>query len=117
MESARDKVSASEYEARVKNVQERFGYSREVAEGVADAELMAEQKVSAPRSIAAQTAEPTELEKAAADTRQGKMQVVIFVDGVKVATARRMTDARKAAEKYRREVRPAGIVTAVSVRQ
>lgn len=66
-----------------------------------------------PRSIPTQAAEPTELEQAAANARQ---TVVIFVDGVQVATARTIKDARKAAEKYRREVKPAGIVTALCVR-
>ena len=65
-----------------------------------------------PRSIPAQTDAPTALEKAAADA----MQVVIFVDGVQVATARTIKDSRKAAEKYRREVKPRGIVTAMCVR-
>lgn len=65
-----------------------------------------------PRALPQQAAEPTALEKAAADA----LQVVIFVDGVKVATTRRIKDARKAAERYRREEKPQGIVTAMSVR-
>jgi len=65
-----------------------------------------------PRALPQQAAEPTALEKAAADA----LQVVILVDGVQVATARTIKDARKAAEKYRREVKPDGIVTALCVR-
>ena len=61
-----------------------------------------------PRALPKQADNLTELEKAAVDARQ----VVIFVDGVRVATARREKDPRKAAEKYRREVKPTGTVTA-----
>lgn len=51
-----------------------------------------------------------------ADRLTGEAPVVaVFVDGVRVATARRIKDARKAAEQYRREVKPAGVVTAMVV--